>query len=121
MKTNLGLLMLVSYSTLSVVSLLKPAAHWAYSAILGPTEHLGLLVRLLRGTNNYIDGIRRFPAETVWLLIMHACIWLIGIALCVWLTTSSETPPTVVRTKVLVATWCVVAVANVWLFSIRSV
>ena len=121
MKLDLRYILTAIYVVLSIAGLLVQSARWQLSAFMGPSEHLGLLINVVKESGEYLDGVRRWPLESVLRLLLHGAVWMGGAFLCVWLVRSSSQLEVFIRMKLLLLAWVLVGAVNVWLFAIRSV
>ena len=97
-----------------------PVTHWIWAAIFGPMEHLSLLISEYRATNHYLDGVQRITVGSIAVMIILFTIWVIGMALCVWAYTGKYSARCR-KFTVLIISWCLVAILNIWVFAISSV
>lgn len=121
MKLDLRYILATIYVVLSLAGVLTQSARWQVSVFMGPSEHLGLLINVVKESNGYLDGVRRWPQEAVLRVLLHGAVWMSGALLCVWLVRSSSQLEMSIRMKFLLLAWVLVGAVNVWLFAIRSV
>jgi len=90
---------------------------WLLSFLAGPLQHLGLAFSRLDNSGEYLDGLSRVGMSEYLMASLQGILWIIGVGAVICSIRSGAK----LVMAIVVFSWIIVGVINVFFFAIRSV